>query len=63
MIDGKITYQQMLIGLDQLMFCSHISNQSEAETYAEVIETYLQQCGWSWDLILKEMSNEKLDIK
>ena len=53
----------MLIGLDQLMFCSPIANQVEAETYAGVIEAYLKQNGWSWDLILKEMSNEKLDIK
>jgi len=63
MPESKVPYHQMLIGLDQLMFCSPIANQVEAETYAEVIEAYLKQNGWSWDLILKEMSNEKLDIK
>jgi hypothetical protein len=55
----RIPYQQMIQGLDQLLFNFRITNQHTTEQYAEVIDEYLQDCQWSWDDIIEYMSKEK----
>lgn len=57
----RISYQELVIGLDKLFFGGQISNQTEAEERAETIEAYLEACGWSWDSILEEMCREETD--
>jgi hypothetical protein len=45
----RIPYNQMVIGLDRLMFHLPIENQQQAEDRAATIDAYLEACGYSWD--------------
>jgi hypothetical protein len=54
----RLPYNQMVIGLDQLMFSNQIINQEQAEMYAEAINNYLKQCGWDWDQVINYMAEE-----
>lgn len=58
----KISYEQMIMGLDQLFMGGKISNQEEAERRADTIDAYLEGCGWDWDSILEAMSSEPESI-
>jgi hypothetical protein len=55
----RISYQELVIGLDKLFFGGQISNQEQAEERADTIDAYLEACGWTWDLILQEMCREE----
>lgn len=55
----RLDWNQMIIGLDKLMLHGDIHNQQDAERQAALIETYLAGLGWTWDDVLKGMSDEK----
>lgn len=55
----KITYEQLVIGLDKLFFGRKLENQEQAEEQADTIDAYLEACGWTWDLVLEEMCREQ----
>jgi hypothetical protein len=54
----RISYNQMVIGLDQLMFSNQITNREQAEMYAAAINEYLTQCGWDWNSVISYMAEE-----
>ena len=55
----RLSYNQMVLGLDQLFFSDKLENMEQAEERADTIEAYLESCGWTWDELLnyKESSN------
>jgi hypothetical protein len=55
----RLSYSQMVLGLDQLLFGGKLENIEQAEECAATIEAYMQACGWTWDELLnyKESSN------
>jgi hypothetical protein len=55
----RIPWSQLTLELDRLFFGGHIANMTEAEQRADTIEAYLEACGWTWDLVLEEMSREE----
>lgn len=50
----RISYNQMVIGLDKLFFTLPDSTQDQSET----IEAYLEACGWDWNSVLNYMAQE-----
>ena len=54
----RIPYNQMMIGLDQLLLSNQITNHQQAEVYAEAIDNYLAATGWSFDDIIQHMIEE-----
>jgi hypothetical protein len=54
----RIPYDQMMIGLDQLLLSNQITNHEQTILYAEAIDNYLASTGWSWDLIINYMIEE-----
>jgi hypothetical protein len=50
----------MVIELDKLMFGGKIENEQQAEDRAATIDAYLEATGWSWDMILGEISLEEI---
>ena len=55
----RLDFKQMLIGLDQLMLHGKINNHEQTVVYADAIDEYLRQAGWSWDEVLQEMCYEQ----
>jgi hypothetical protein len=55
----KLSYQQMVVGLDKLFFCANL-NESQSETIerANTIEAYIESCGYTWKDITDYMANE-----
>lgn len=58
----RISFDQMLKGLDQLFFNGKINNSQQAQLYADAIDSYLEQSGWDLDAVLDFMVHEH-DIK
>jgi hypothetical protein len=56
----KIPYNQMIAGLDRLLFGSVLTNQQEAEDRIETIEAYLEGTGYCWDDIINRMIDEEV---
>jgi len=56
----RIPWSQLTLELDRLFFGGHIANQEEALQRADTIDAYLEACGWTWDLVLEEMSREEI---
>jgi hypothetical protein len=54
----RIPYNQMVIGLDRLMFHLPIENQQQALERAATIDAYLEACGWNWDDLLNGVFSE-----
>ena len=59
----RLSYEQMVLGLDQLFFGGKLSNQDEAVERADTIDAYIEACGWSWDSILEHMSHEESSVR
>lgn len=56
----RIPYSQLVIELDKLMFGGKIENEQQALERADTIEVYLEATGWTWDMILGEISLEEI---
>ncbi len=54
----KLSYEQMIIGLDKLMFQGDLRSLKDAEERMETIEAYIASTGWTWQLITDYMSEE-----
>lgn len=59
----RLSYEQMIIGLDQLFFEGKLSSQIEAEERVDTIEAYIEACGWNWDSILEHTSHEESTVR
>lgn len=57
----KIPFDQMVIGLDKIMFGADSIHYDKVEDHADAVKAYLEGCGWSWDLVIEEMSREEID--
>lgn len=55
----KLPYEQMVIGLDKLFFQGNLSSLQQATDRIETIDAYLEACGWTWDMVLEQLANEK----
>lgn len=53
-----VSYQQLSVELDKMIFGGALKNSEQAEERADTIEAYLEATGWSWDEILEEMYRE-----
>jgi hypothetical protein len=56
----RIPYDQMITGLDALFFSKPLQSIAEAIERVEIIEAYLDSCGYTWDDILDHMLAEEL---
>lgn len=56
-IKPVISYEQMMIGLDNLFFKGKLENDLQVYERLEVIDAYVEACGWSWELILDHIDN------
>lgn len=54
---NRLSYSQLVIELDKLFF-SRIDSDQQAEERVDVIEAFLESCGWTWDEVLEEMAHE-----
>ena len=55
----KLPYEQMVIGLDRLFFQGDLGSLQQANDRMETIDAYLEACGWTWDMVLEQLANEK----
>jgi hypothetical protein len=55
----RIPYEQMIQGLDQLLFNFRITNEQKVEQYATEIDDYLRDCQWTWDDIIEHLIKEQ----
>lgn len=56
----RISYQQMIIGLDALFFSKPLQSTEQAIERVDTIEAYLESCGYTWDDILDYILAEEL---
>lgn len=56
----RISYEQMIIGLDNLFFSNPVQSVKQATERIETIEAYLDSCGYTWDDILNHILAEEL---
>jgi hypothetical protein len=54
----KIPFDQMIIGLDNLFFKDHYDVVKDAD----LIDAYIEGCGWDWGSILEYLSKEHLSL-
>ena len=56
----KISFEQMIIGLDDLFFGKTLQSVQEATDRADLIEAYLEVTGYSWNDIIDHLLAEEL---
>lgn len=57
----RLSYNQMVVGLDKLFFGGVLKTDSQAQDQLETIDAYLEACGWTWDDIIEEMLHEDFE--
>lgn len=55
----KLSYEQMVIGLDKLFFEGNLVSLQQVTDRSETIDAYLEACGWSWDQLIDHLANEQ----
>lgn len=59
----RIPYDQLVIGLDKLFFARKLENMEQAEEQADIIEAYMEACGWTWDDLNNHEETSELQTK
>lgn len=59
----RIPYDQLVIGLDKLFFGRKLENMEQAEEQDEIIQAYMEACGWTWDDLLNYEETPELQTE